>query len=794
MSNEAFQGALSALQAGNIKDAEQLFKEVLRTQPKHLGALNLLGIVLTRLARFAEAETYLQLALQENANSDATLYNYGLVLKALDRPTEALERFTQALAINPAAAETWNNRGTIFNDLKRHEEAIGDFDKAIGLQPRYAEAVCNKGNALATLRRLDDALSAFVRAAELKPDLVEAWLGRGGVLTELQNYDGALAAYDRALALKPNSAEAWLGRGNACARHTMHQDALTAYDSALALKADLAEAWLGRGNVLSNIGQYDEAFAAYDNALAFKPDLAAAWLGRGNVFADLAQYDDAFAAYDRALVLQPDLPEAWFSRGNVYTRLQRYDVAYTSYDTALKLNPDLAYAVGPRLNAKLYMSDWLNLESDVLQFLTLIREDKPTGVPFVTLAVPSSPADQLQCAKRYVRDQPAVSRILRGETYSHDRIRIAYLSNNFHESAMTYLLAGMFEQHDRSRFEVTAVSFGPDRSSPMRHRLKQAFERFVDVGRSDDQEIAELMRRSEIDIAVDLMGFTADNRLNVFARRPAPIQVNYMGYPGTMGADFIDYIVADSTVIPEDERAFYSESVVWLPNSYFINDNRRAMSERTPTRAECGLPESGFVFCCFNSNYKIMPELFDVWMRLLGMLENSVLWLLEAGPTASANLRREAEKRGISPQRLIFAGKTDVADHLARHRLADLCLDTMPCNAHTTASDALWAGLPVVTTLGSSFVARVAASLLKAAGLPDLVTASLEDYEALALKLGRDPGFLASVKDRLARNRDTCPLFDTQRSTRNMEAAYTTMWREHQSGRPPEAFVVPNRD
>ncbi len=410
MSNEAFQGALSALQAGNIKDAERLFKEVLRTQPKHLGALNLLGIVLTRLARFAEAETYLQLALQENANSDATLYNYGLVLKALDRPTEALERFTQALAINPAAAETWNNRGTVFNDLKRHEEAIKDFDKAIDLQPRYAEAVCNKGNALATLRRLDDALSAFVRAADLKPDLVEAWLGRGEVLTELQNYDGALTAYDRALALKPNSAEAWLGRGNACARHTMHQDALTAYDSALALKADLAEAWLGRGNVLSNIGQYDEAFAAYDNALAFNPDLAAAWLGRGNVFADLARYDDAFAAYDRALALQPDLPEAWFSRGNVYTRLQRYDVAYTSYDTALKLNPDLAYAVGPRLNAKLYMSDWPNLESDILQFLTLIRDDQPTGVPFVTLAIPSSPADQLQCAKRYVRDQPAVSR------------------------------------------------------------------------------------------------------------------------------------------------------------------------------------------------------------------------------------------------------------------------------------------------------------------------------------------------------------------------------------------------
>ena len=794
MSGDAFRQGLTALQTGNVKDAERMFKKVLRAQPRHLAALNLLGIALTQLGRFAEAETYLQKALKENAESDATLYNYGIALKALGRAAEAAQRFTDAIAINPAAAETWNNRGTVFNDLRRYDEAVADFDRAIALQPRYAEAFCNKGKALALLKRSDDALSAFQQAAALKPGLVEAWLGRGGALIELSRYDDAVAAYDRALAAKPQSAEAWLGRGHAFAKLKRYDDALAAFEKALASNPGLAEAWLGRGNVLTDLARREDAFAAYDQALALKPDLAEAWLGRGNIFSDLDRYDDALAAYDRALALKPDLAEVWSNRGNVFTKLQRYDDAFTAYDTALQVDADLAYVAGPRLNAKLYLSDWANLETDTAQVLSLIRQGKPASVPFAALALPSTPADQLQCARRYVQEQPAVAQIWRGEIYAHDRIRIAYLSNNFHESAMTYLLAGMFEQHDRSRFEVTALSFGPERNSPMRRRLTAAFERFIDVRQNSDQEIAELMRRDEIDIAVDLMGFTADSRLGIFARRPAPIQVNYMGYPGTMGAGYIDYILADPTVIPDDERKFYSEQAVWVPNSYFVTDDRLTISERAPTRAECGLPETGFVFCCFNSNYKITPDIFDIWMRLLGAIENSVLWLFAANPTAMAHLRREAERRGVPSQRLIFAGKADLADHLARHRLADLCVDTLPYNAHTTASDALSAGLPVVTCLGSSFAGRVAASLLRAAGLPELVTTSLEDYEALALALARDDSLLAQLKAKLARNRNSCALFDTKRSTRNMEAAYLAMWRKHQSGLRPESFAVTEGD
>lgn len=788
--SEVFRHALSALQMGRMSEAESLFKKLVNAEPRNVAGLNLLAILLTQTGKLAEAEIYIRRALGEGPPSDASFYNYGIILKGLNRAAEALEQFNRALKINPEVPETWNSRGATFNDLGQYDDAVADFDKAISLSRDYADAYYNKGNALAKAKRFEEALSAYDRALGLKPQAVDAWIAYGNLHTDLGQHEKASTAYDRALGLKPDLAGAWLGRGNVHADLKQYDEALAAYDRALSLAPDLAQAWLGRGNVHTDLRRPNEAFAAYDRALHLKPDLAEAWLGRGNVFADLGRYDDALAAFDRALALRPDLAAAWSSRGNAFTKLQRYDEAFAAYDHATRLDSRLPYVAGLRVNAKLYMSDWTGLETDVAELLAMVRDGKPASVPFVLVAIASSPADQLQCARRYVQDQPAVPSIWRGEIYRHDRIRLAYLSNNFHESAMAYLLAGMFEQHDRSRFEVTAISFGAERNSPMRRRLKDAFEHFVDVAGNTDQEIAELLRRSEIDIAVDLMGFTADNRLNVLARRAAPIQVNYMGYPGTMGAPYIDYIIADRTVIPEHDLAFYSEQVVFVPNSYFTTDGRLVISDRTPTRAQCGLPDSGFVFCCFNSNYKITPAIFDIWMRLLEAVDGSVLWLLEASPAATANLQREARHRGVAPERLIFAGKMPVADHLARHRLADLCLDTLPCNAHTTATDALWAGLPVVTCLGSTFAARVAASILRAAGLPELVAETLEGYEALALRLAHDAALLATVKAKLGNSRDTCTLFDTGRSTRSMEAAYVGMWERHQRGEPPQAFAV----
>ena len=445
--------------------------------------------------------------------------------------------------------------------------------------------------------------------------------------------------------------------------------------------------------------------------------------------------------------------------------------------------------------AKLSLCDWAEMEVGCEQLLSRLRTGKKVSVPLSMLALPSTLADQLQCAKCNVNNLPEYPPVWLGEVYSHDRIRIAYLSADFRNHAVAYLTAGLFECHDKPRFETTAISFVPAEDPTIRRRFENAFERFIDVEDKNDGEIANLLRQNEIDIAIDLMGHTQHARLGVFARRPAPIQVFYLGYAGTLGANFIDYIIGDQTVIPEEHRAFYTEQVVWLPDSYLVTDHRRPISPRTPTRRECGLPEDGFVFCSFNNSYKISPKIFQLWMRLLHATPNSVLWLSQADPMMLTNLRREAERCGVSAQRLIFAPKLpENADHLARQRLADLFLDTLPYNAHSTTSDALWAGLPVLTCLGETFAGRVAASLLKAVGLPELITTSLDGYEALALKLAQEPALLGSIKAKLARNRDSFPLFDTARFTRHIEAAYETMWQRYQRGEPPKGFAVKRID
>jgi protein O-GlcNAc transferase len=751
---QIFNDALSALNNRNVQKAEGEFRRVIELEPSHVPALNLLTIVLMSTGRLREAELFIARAVDLNQNSDVSFYNYGLIAKQLHKPELAYEQFTKALQLNPNVTETWNNRGTVCNDLEKYEMALTDFDKALEVNQNFAEAYANKGKSLSLLKRYDESFAAYDKALSIKPNLAEAWLGCGNVFWCLERYDEAFAAYDKALSIKP----------------------------------DLADAWLGRGNVLTNLKRYGEAFAAYDKALSIKPDSAEAWLGCGNVFTELKRYGEAFAAYDKAVSIKPDSAEAWLGRGNVFTGLKRYDEAFAAYDRALSIKPDLKTVEGARLHSKIHLCDWTELEAETAQFLTGVREQTAAGVPFALLPLPCTAADQMRCAERYVKGFPAYSPVWLGETYSHDRIRVAYLSADFrNHHPVAQLTAGLFEYHDKSRFEITGISIGPTDDSPLRRRLENAFEHFIDANDKTDADIANLIRDREIDIAVDLMGHTQDSRLGILARRPAPIQVHYLGYAGTLGANYIDYIVADSIVVPEEHRQFFTEQVVWLPDCYLASDDRRAMMPHTPTRRECGLPEDGFVFCSFNNSYKIAPTMFRIWMRVLQATPNSVLWLRQAGPITMSNLRREAERHGVSAQRLVFApGVAHNADHLARQRQADLFLDTLPYNAHTTASDALWAGLPVLTCLGETFAGRVAASLLKAIDLPELITLSPEEYEALAIELALNKEKLQRIREKLARNRLTTPLFDTPLYTKHLEAAYKAMHHRYQAGLPPD--------
>jgi len=570
-----------------------------------------------------------------------------------------------------------------------------------------------------------------------------------------------------------------------------YEDARAEASRALAADANSAAAWHNLGTALSGLKRYKEAFPCYDKAIALAPDNATSWSNRGGAMVALKQEEAAIPFIDKALALNPRDPDAWVNRARAFSGLRRFGPAIEASDRALGLDPEHSAAMRAGIHARLHACDWKRRDEDRQR----ISAGLAAGVRIVNVldhrALCESESESLTAARFWTNEEyPSVTPLWRGERYRHDKIRVAYISTDFRAHAVAFLIVGCFEHHDKSRFETTAISLHPDDGSETRRRIEGAFDRFIDVQNMSDADVAAMLREHEIDIAIDLNGYTGDARTGILARRPAPVQVNYLGYPGTMGAPFIDYIIADRTVIPEENCIQFSEQIVYMPHAYQANDRKRRVAEKTPSRTEAGLPESGFVFACFNNTHKIGPEIFDVWMRLLQQVEGSVLWLFEDNALAAENLRREAAARGLAPERLVFAPRMMPPEHLARTRLADLFLDTLPYNAHTTASDALWMGLPIVTYPGKTFPARVAASLLQAIGLPELVTHSLEEYEALALTLARDPGRLGAIKAKLARNRDTEPMFDTARFTRYLESAYTTMWQRQQAGLSPEAFAV----
>lgn len=555
---------------------------------------------------------------------------------------------------------------------------------------------------------------------------------------------------------------------------------------------DLVNARNALGVALVNLGRRDEALAVFVEAARLDPASSESATNAGNVLAELGQFSEAIPYLERAAQAHPGNADLHFNLGLAQQGATRHAEAIASLQRTLDIAPDRPYALGQRLWSQIVICRWAGLDEGVAELRRQLRDARVPTAPFNLVALPSDPAEQRRCAELQVqRLLPAKPAPLwRGERYSHPRLRVAYLSSDFNEHATAYLMAGLFEHHDRSRFETVAVSYGADDGSPMRARLQRTIERFEDVRALSDAQVARRLRDMEIDIAVDLKGHAPGARLGILAHRPAPLQVAYLGYPGTLGADFIDYAVADRIVLPESEQPHWSEKIVRLPESYQVNDDARALPEDGLVRADHGLPRDAFVYCCFNSSYKFTPRFFDVWMRLLRAVPSSVLWLLDDGAEARGNLRREAAARGVDPARLLFAARVPNARHLSRHRLADLFLDTLPCNAHTGASDALWAGLPLLTCAGTTFAGRVAASLLHAAGLPELVTHSVADYEALALDLARDRKRLPALRARLDAGRLASPLFDTERFRRHLESAYRTMAERQRRGLPPQDFAV----
>ena len=606
--------------------------------------------------------------------------------------------------------------------------------------------------------RLDAALKSFEKTVALKPDYADAHYNLGIVFMDLNRLDAALNCYKKALTIKP----------------------------------DYAEAHNNLGATFKALQQLDGAIKSYERALAIKPDYAEAHNNLGVTLKELGQLDAAFKEFKKAVALKPDYAGAYANLGGVLLDLKRMDEALVSYERAITLDPNINFLFGILLHTKMHLCIWDDLASHLNELTSKVNNGEKVLNPFPLLAMIDDPKIQRKAAEIYVDSSYPQNHFLpKIERYpKHKKIRIGYFSADFHNHATMHLMAGLFESHDKNVFELIAFSFGPDKQDPWRQKVLLSFDKFVDVRLKSDRKISLLARKMEIDIAIDLKGYTQDCRPNIFAEGSAPIQVSYLGYPGTMAAEYIDYLIADHTLIPEESQKYYSEKIVYMPYSYQVNVSKRSVSETSLLRHELGLPETGFVFCCFNNNYKITPTTFTGWMRILKAVEDSVLWLYEKNNNTANNLKKEAIKFGINEDRLVFATFMPVEDHLNRIKQADLFIDTLPYNAHTTTSDALRMGLPVLTCIGNSFASRVAASLLNAVNLPELITSTQEQYESVAIELATDPEKLKIIKDKLADNLATAPLYDTPLFTRHLESAYLTMYDRYQQGLDPEHIYV----
>ena len=711
------------------------------------------AVMLYRQRLLPDAEKVLGQLLQRAPGHVDALHLAGLIAQESGRPQRAASLLGKAVKLRPGAAPLHDALANVLNELGRRREALAHWDKATETDPGFADAWVNRGALLKAMNRVEEAIASYDRGLSIEPEFAEAHYNRALALSALNQFEAALESCGRSIALTPG----------------------------------FAEAHASRGTILAALNRDAEALASFRQAVALKPDHAEGYYNIGTSLLGLSRLLDAVEYFDRAIALKPDYADAHRNRGIALQGLDRYEEAIQSQRKALALRPDFDFLMGDLLQLRLTICDWNGLDAAVREIAARIAKGDRVCPPFTTLLTYRDPMLQRQAAEIYASAKyPADGRL---GPFAHrtrgDKIRIGYFSADFREHPVSQLMIGLFENHDRARFHTVGFAFGPDTGDAMAARVAASFDEFIDVRIMSDHAVAALARTKGIDIAIDLGGHTKHARTGIFALRAAPVQVGYIGYLGTMGADYIDYIIADRVTVPADDRPHYTEKVAYI-DSFQANSAGRVVSDVPVSRSDAGLPEDRFVFCCFNNNHKILPDVFLAWVRILKEVPGSVLWLYSASEAAERTIRRSAETAGLAPERIVFARHVPYADYLARLRLADLFLDTSPYNAGTTASDALWMGLPVLTRLGEAFAGRMAASLLTAIGAPELIASSADEYETMAIGLAQDRARLMAVKEKLAANRGTAQLFDAVRFARNIEAAYMAMAERHWAGLTPD--------
>lgn len=761
-----------------FEEALLAYDAALAIKPDFILSLYNSGNALREMQRFAEAAARLEAALHLNPNFAPAYLNLGITFKTLGRFDDALLCYDRCLALQPNNTDAFFNRGNLLLSLSRYAEALVNFEQAIALKADFSAAILKRIETLIALERLAEALAEFDAKLQVNTDDALAFCGRGQVLHSMKDYAAALQSYEQAIELDANLADAFCNQSITLLSLKRYADAIKSCEQAIAIVPDYAEAFSNKSLALMHLKRFDEALVCCEQAIAIKADFADAYNNRGTIFKELSRYDEALSCFESAIRFKPGLAEAYLNIVTVLQTINKHAEALPFFDKIRTLKPDFNSILGLQLFCQLKLCDWRDFDGNIAEILRLTERGEEACNPFNMLAFSDCLTLQKQCAEICVKNELGdIKAVPFAAPYAkHSKIRIAYFSEDFRFHPVAFLSVALFEGHSRDAFEVFGFSFTAEKDA-MHLRLVAGFDEFIDILHRSDEAVLEMVREREIDIAINLGGHTGNNRNKLFAMRLAPIQLNFLGYAGTMGADFMDYIIADKVLIPEDKQAFYSEKVLYLPHCYMPTDDKRVISERVFSRSELGLPENGFVFCCFNNAYKITPLCFKSWMRILAAVPDSVLWIPEDSTTARENLLQTIRTAGIAEQRLIFAERlADNADYLARLKVADLFLDTWPYNAHTTACDALWVGLPVLTVMGESFACRVAASLLSAIELPELICGSVAEYEALAIELAGNAALLAAYRARLAQNRLTSPLFDTALYISNIESAYQSLY------------------
>lgn len=791
-----FREAVRHLQEGRLQQSLEAHQRVLAEAPNHAPSLHNLGLIAYKTNAREEAIDFIRRSLAADPKSSKAWLSLSIMLSEARRLDEAIDACRQCVALEPASAKSHATLGDLLRIARNTTDALGAYEQSLKCEPAQPAVLAKMGDLLLQSGRLDDALALSKRARSAAPGNPEAERLERNVLAAAGHLSDACTAIETQVGDPREKARRYDELAAFLRSRKRFAEAVSIQRRALTYAPDVAEYHFNLAAALDGAGQRDEALRCYQSGLAIAPDHADAYRRVGSLMRKMEKLTAAVQAFEHAAKLDPSLADAHYNLATIYKLQGRFAESRASFLRAIETAPD---QLAPRFevaNLARFVCDWHDVDLLERQALDQFRSSERGGVaPFLLISMPeANNSDQLEAARRFAKTW-TVPEDLRfnswntGDTTAR-RIRIGYLSSDFHSHATAMLLAEVLECTDRNRFELFAYCYSPDDGSSMRTRITKAFDRFVDIKDMTERAAAQAIHDDGIDILVDLKGYTRHARTEILAYRPAPIQVNYLGYPGTMGADYVDYIVADEIVAPMSHQDAYSERIVHLPNCYQPNDRKRRISDTPVTRAEFGLPETAFVFCSFNNTYKITSEVYDVWMRLLASVPGSVLWILANEGDCRRNLEHEAQVRGIDPSRIVFAERMEIDLHLARHRLADLFLDTLPCNAHTTASDALWAGLPVLTCLGETFSGRVAASLLAAMELPELIAPDLAAYERIALALARDRSQLEPIRRRIEEQRDKSSLFDTARYARNLERAFETMVDILRRGEPAQPFKV----